>query len=490
MKKLPLIISLLLTAYCNAQYTCGTDEQHAWLLKNDPEYLRQVQNRKPSSHKDLRGGTVPDTIPIVVHVIYLVNNFGTFGEMADSSVSKIIDYLNYTFNSPTADGVNIGLYFKLAQTDPDCRPTNGIIHIDASGDMEYALYGVHAGNMSRGISQADLAAKSYWDNTKYMNIWIVQKFSDPGIGGYAYYPTGFPTVYDGVVLNYNASYNAITHEMGHAFNLIHTFGGANGTTCPLDTDCTKDGDMICDIPPVLQNTDCDPLAINPCTNAAYGGNAVFNYMSYNACRHLFTPMQKDRMLDALYTYRSSLLASNTEWLPPQAPVVSIVSSDEDNIIGKNQLVTFTPTVSGSAAVKYHWLKNKVEVSTNKIYSTDRLAHGDEIVCVVEATDLACHVPVKAYSNKIKISTDQKHFVSIYPNPVYDNVTAWTPSENIKISTIRLFAANGKLLETKTVTPSSTVQYSLAGKSTGIYFLEFVSNKGTDVIKVMKEWVKF
>jgi hypothetical protein len=411
-----------------------------------------------------------------------VNAFGSFGNMPDSSVLKMMNELNQAFNEPTPDGVNVGLYFKLAQTDPNCRPTNGIIHVDASDDKEYASRGVHYGSFAGGISQYQLAAKSFWDNTKYLNIWIVYSFSDPGISGYAFYPTGASTKLDGIVLQGS---NSIVHEMGHAFYLYHTFEGSNGTSCPINNDCMTDGDMICDTPPVLKNTTCNPLDINPCTNAPYGNYAVYNHMSYNGCRNLFTPEQRNRMLNALYTYRSSLLTSNTELAPPKAPVVSIVSDDDDYVIDKDQLVKFTPTVTGSNAIKYHWLKNNVEVSTELIYSSNRLVHGDEIVCMVEATDLVCHVPVTAYSNKIKIFADPQHFVSIYPNPTNNYITAWTPSNNINIKMIRVFATDGKLLETKLITPASNVRYSMLKLPAGLYFLEFSSDKGKEMIQAIK-----
>ncbi|MDB5278038.1 MAG: type sorting protein [Ferruginibacter sp.] len=485
-----LLILVLPEVYCYAQYTCGTDDQHTWLLKHNAAYLGQMQTKRPALRNSYRPATIPDTIPVVVHVIYLVNTFGAFGDISDSSIANMMENLNQSFNQPTPGGTNIGLYFMLAQTDPDCRPTKGIIRVDASGDKEYVLHGVHMGNAAGGISQEALAAKSFWDNTKYLNIWIVYQFSDQNVGGYAFYPTGFHTVFDGVVLSYNAAWHSVVHEVGHAFDLFHTFQGADGTTCSSNTDCSVDGDMICDIPPVLQTNVCDPSAVNPCTAAPYGSNAVYNHMSYNECRHLFTPMQRDRMLNALHAYRTSLLTANTEWPPPVAPVIRIVADDADNVIEKNQLVTFTPTVTGSAAVQYHWLKNNYEVSTSRVYSTTNLLHGDEIVCMIEATDLACHVPVKSVSNTIKISTDRQHFVSIYPNPFYNKITAWTPSESSTISAIRLFAVDGKLLETKIFTPSSIVQYSMVSRPAGIYLLEFTTSKGRELIRAIKGAVKF
>lgn len=490
MKILLLFICFHLLVNCNyAQIICGADEQHAWLLKNNTAYRNLMQKKNPVKHKNFRPDNTPDTIPVVVHVIYATTVFGTIGNIDDSVVFNMMNILNQAFNETMENGVKIGLYFKLAQTDPDCRPTNGIVRVNASGDKEYVSKGVHFGNYTGGIPHESLAAKSYWDNTKYLNIWVVTSFSDLSIAAYGFYPTGYKTLLDGIVLNYYSTH-VIAHEMGHVFNLAHTFNGGNGSTCPVNNDCNTDGDMVCDTPPVLQNMGCDPLAINPCTNASYGNNAAYNYMSYNGCWSLFTEMQKERMLYALYTYRSSLLTSNTELPPPQAPIINIASDDDDNIIDQNQTITFTPTVTSNTTVQYHWLRNGLEVSTNAVYTTNNLVHGDEIVCMIEAPELVCHVPVKSYSNKIKISTNKKHVVNIYPNPLHEKITAWAASENIKISMVRLFASDGKLLDTKTFTPASTIQYSLGPRPAGLYILEFTTNKGKDVIRAMKGSVKY
>jgi hypothetical protein len=395
----------------------------------------------------------------------------------------MMKYINQAYNEPTPDGVNIGLYFQLAKADPDCRPTTGIIHVDAGDDQEYGTHGVHYGNAAGGISQEELAAKSHWDNTRYLNIWVVFGFSNPNILALAFYPSGVRTVFDGVVMRYEAVDGQSTtavHEIGHAFNLLHTFEGSDGASCPLNNDCSMDGDFVCDTPPVPGTTGCNPLNINPCTHLPFG-NLVYNYMSYS-CRHLFTPMQRDRMRSALFSYRNSLLTSNAEWPSPQPPSITIMVDDADNIFDKGQLVTFTSSVTASGPIKYQWLKNGYLRSTGITYSTSDLQHGDEIVCKIQDTSIACYL---AYSNTIKISTDHKHFVDIYPNPATDVVNSWTRSDDIKISGIRLFSANGQLMDEKQVTPSSRVQYSLKNKPAGIYFIEFTTNKGKDVVKAVK-----
>lgn len=479
-----LIFLLPLYIPAIAQVRCGTDEQFTSLMQHNPAYARQMQSRLAVNgpYANARLTSTPDTIPVVVHIIYLINQFGTFGNVSDSAVHNMINLLNQEFNEPDPGDVTIRFYFKLAQTDPNCRPTSGIVRIDASGDKTYVYEGVHAGYMAGGISHSELAAKSDWDNTKYVNIWVVHKFSDPGIGGYAHYPVNFKSEYDGIVIL--PSFRGIAHEMGHIFGLMHTFEGSFQGTCPSNNNCNIEGDHVCDTPPVLQNTSgCDPTAINPCTNQPYG-DVVYNHMSYS-CSNYFTAMQRDRMREMLDLVRNSLLKSNTEWPPPLAPTVTISSDDADNIIDKWQLVTFASVVSGNPTIQYQWLKNNYPRSADPVYRTNDLAHGDEIVCMVEDPSLVCHVPVRAYSNKIKVSTRKGHYIDVYPNPVFDLLTVWAAPDQIEIHRIKLFVADGKLLDDKTVTPANRVQYSLSGRPAGIYLLEITSTKGTEVIRVIK-----
>jgi len=72
------------------------------------------------------------------------------------------------------------------------------------------------------------------------------------LGGYAYYPGASSSV-DGAVIAYNLfNYNnpVTAHELGHGFNLRHTFEGDGGNTvCPANSSCTTQGDLCCDTPP-------------------------------------------------------------------------------------------------------------------------------------------------------------------------------------------------------------------------------------------------
>ncbi len=151
-------------------------------------------------------------------------------------------------------------------------------------------------------------------------------------GGNAYgIPNHFFSVVQSAAFNYE-------HEMGHALGLYHTFETAYGEECPDGSDCSGDGDLICDTPadfPGSQNsvapgvpcvytgtqtTNCD---VFPSTNFQLYYPSTNNIMSYwTRCYTQFTPQQGLRIRvslanetvinNCLAVYDSPLLAGNTD----------------------------------------------------------------------------------------------------------------------------------------------------------------------------------
>ena len=106
--------------------------------------------------------------------------------------------------------------------------------------------------ISETLNGPAVKSLSIWPNSDYINVWIVHAIADPGIAGYSTLPGAAPAV-DGVVLLANQITNSAlsTHEFGHYFGLYHTFQGGTATVCPINTDCTSNGDRVCDTPPHL-----------------------------------------------------------------------------------------------------------------------------------------------------------------------------------------------------------------------------------------------
>lgn len=150
----------------------------------------------------------------------------------------------------------------------------------------------------------------------------------PGVGGYAYYPTEHGTAHDGTFIDYQyiiwGNSPILTHELGHSLNLMHTFQGSTGTSCPVQINgCGADGDCVSDTPPHPQVHPYD-LVLTAANSCAGNNNSTFkhNYMCYtrNEYRNVFTPMQISRMQSAVTFYRSSYLpATNSVFTMTQKP---------------------------------------------------------------------------------------------------------------------------------------------------------------------------
>ncbi len=126
-------------------------------------------------------------------------------------------------------------------------------------------------------------------------------------GGINTYNEGGIVIGKGICL----SANAITHQMGHYFNLLHTFEG-NGTELVDGSNCTTQGDLICDTPAdpfnpkdsltVWVDKDCIFIdADHLDANGAYYQPDVGNFMSYYNCKCGFTHGQYLRMAEAIKT---------------------------------------------------------------------------------------------------------------------------------------------------------------------------------------------
>lgn len=322
MRNFIVLFYLLLAFISNNTFAqnCGTDELHNTLMSEDADYkktFKQLQNsvyqyqnkQQPNQKRQLF------TVPLVVHVLHLGEPLGTGSNISDQDIYDAIQGLNDRFANVIGNGLDIELEFCLATRDPNGCPTSGINRVDASFIQEYVDYGIgnYCDSAAPAATMKDL---SKWPVSDYYNIWVVHRIPRDNCtqvwGGYAFYPNGGP--YDGAVMrsasmNYNST--TLSHELGHGFNLFHTFNGDGGNqSCPDNTDCLMDGDRVCDTPPHKQ-TDCG--ASNPCTANGIWDNSVENYMSYcspSQSQGRFTQGQKDRIVATFQSFpRNNLLNS-------------------------------------------------------------------------------------------------------------------------------------------------------------------------------------
>ena len=239
-------------------------------------------------------------IPVVVHVIH----DGGVSNISDAQIQTQIDILNEDFRKKIATngygtGVDTEIEFCLAKKNPQGKCTNGIVRVNSplSNHQTY--------------QRSQLKQLSYWDNKRYLNMYVVKNINNgSGILGYSSFPGG-PNDEDGIVIRHDY-YGKIgtasaslgrttTHEIGHWFGLYHTFNNGCGT----DT-CTG-GDLVCDTPPVANPNFGCPGAVNSCTIDSKPDQTL-NYLDYtnDNCKNIFTAGQKTRMIATLTAIRDTI----------------------------------------------------------------------------------------------------------------------------------------------------------------------------------------
>jgi hypothetical protein len=129
----------------------------------------------------------------------------------------------------------------------------------------------------------------------------------------------------GIIIQNISPATTLPHEMGHYFDLLHTyeayFGYENIARSGACMNCTYKGDLLCSTnaddydsnvgsnitsncqynPPVIKPDGCGQINYNPLTN-----NMMITQQKDN-CRTTFTQQQEDRMNETLILFRSDLL---------------------------------------------------------------------------------------------------------------------------------------------------------------------------------------
>lgn len=287
-------------------------------------------------------------IPVVVHVIH----DGGVSNISDAQIQSQIDVLNEDFRkiagtNGDGSGVDTDIEFCLAKKDPLGKCTNGIVRINTpfSNHQTY--------------QRALLKELSYWDNTRYLNMYVVKNINGgSGILGYSSFPGGPPNE-DGIVVRQDyfgkigtagsSLGRTTTHEIGHWFGLYHTFNGG----CGIDT--CLDGDYVCDTPPAASpNFGCP--TINSCSNDVPNvADQVPNYLDYSNdnCKDMFTEGQKQRMQATLVTFRNDIWQT---WNIDSTGCDSAYVSSSCNVIA--DFVTLEPNICvGNSIVFYNRSQN-------------------------------------------------------------------------------------------------------------------------------------
>jgi PKD repeat protein len=365
MKRIISIIAsfaIFLTITATAQEThfnCGNVKLYNELSKH-PEFLQSEQDLEEFTAWFSENGNTSRAntyiIPVVFHIIH---NFGV-ENITDAQVYDALRVINEDFQKRNADTATIiplfkpiaadcSIEFRLARKDPNGNCTNGIDRVQSP--LTYV-----------GDDNAKL---NPWPRNKYLNIWVVNSMED-GVAGYAYAPSGFTNAnVDGIIIlhNYigaigtgNASRShALSHEIGHWFNLRHTWGNTNnpGVSCG--------DDQVNDTPETKGWTSCN---LNGAVCSAGVIENVQNFMEYSYCYAMFTNGQKTRMHAAL---NSSTASRNNLWTAANLTATGtdnldysdcspkpVLNSGLPQFVCEGGTVNFSVLTTNAAATSWNW----------------------------------------------------------------------------------------------------------------------------------------
>ncbi|SHF39162.1 zinc-dependent metalloprotease [Chryseobacterium sp. OV279] len=379
MKKISIISGLLLfiNIFFQAQeHYCGFDEELKRMDNRFPNLktkreavetkLRSIDKQSyfnklgaTTSWNGLYNGQVYE-IPVVVHVIESQAPANANLSLTDQDVINWIDRANKMYattygngfypEGSGADGGNV-IPFKLvlAKRSPACQPTSGIMRYNGSTISLYDTKGVKnvisSTNPGVGADASNIKTLApHWPETSYFNIYVIIGFNgeqqrSDGLMGYARFPETYDYFYESfmkVATLKNQHDTTLTHELGHAFGLYHTFQGGDykitsgntGYCPPAGTgNCSLDNDLVCDTEvsgsAFFQHPAPANSQLNPCTGQNYQG-VQYNIMNYSNTNRKFSEGQRDRAVLLMMEYRKNLLNS-TAGKDPSVVIPSPVS---------------------------------------------------------------------------------------------------------------------------------------------------------------------
>lgn len=260
---------------------------------------------------------------MVFHIVYQNQE----QNISDRKVLSQLDVINRDFNLRNADTIlipsiynslksKINVQFVLARTDPQGKASPGIVRVLTSKPS--FTFDDRVKLNIEGGSDA-------WPADKYLNVWVCNMQSP--VLGYSSFPGENP-LFDGVVIDYQAfgkvddrfaTFNlgrTLTHELGHYFNLYHIWGDEPGCTA---------SDSILDTP--VQNNFSTGCPEHPRISCGNNGDLYVNYMDYtdDRCMAMFTEGQRQRMIQTLSTFRSTLGTHGLDQLPVIPGLAAVIS---------------------------------------------------------------------------------------------------------------------------------------------------------------------
>jgi hypothetical protein len=325
--KLLLLLLVVFQMSFGQQRSCGM-QAHMDQMMFNPVLKKQHEERQAkfeveyqkllnqqSSRNSLLSPNVIITIPVAVHFPSISNATPEATKVLYRNFAQTqIDIITNDYNATNADisnwtaasafypGVNVGdldLNFVIATQNHPAGTglTNGTLAVTfgtdflggADNDTTWAGYmNFVVRDLGAGLlGYSPLGGSPAGGATVVMNTWCYG--AGTGVPGTAYVPA--------------APFNlgrTVTHELGHFFNLDHTFAS---TSCnPANANCATEGDKVCDTPRLTTETYNCPAngSVNACGTLK---SLTMNYMDYvdDACMYMFTAGQATRALAYINT---------------------------------------------------------------------------------------------------------------------------------------------------------------------------------------------
>ena len=153
--------------------------------------------------------------------------------------------------------------------------------------------------------------KTLYYKAGVINVFLVGSIENSTYPGYIEGHTFFPGGDDIIVIRKDEfTAGNLSHQMGHFLGLYHTYETAFGIELIDGTNCTINGDLICDTPadvPTLVDGNCIPLISIVDTAGNKYHHPVENIMSsFKNCRCHFTIGQLNKMVNTLHHNRNYL----------------------------------------------------------------------------------------------------------------------------------------------------------------------------------------
>lgn len=333
--KLLLFAFLVFQVGFSQHRTCGMKEKMEQIM-NDPAKRAAYLNLQSRFETELerltttssRNPNVVIRIPVAVHYPS-ISSTSTLRPCLRALAQTQVNILNADYNGTNSD---ISNYAADAEFFPGTNTGSLQVEFVIATQNHPAGTGLVNGDLAVTFG-TDFLNGADEDTTwsGYMNL-VVRNEGNQILG---YSPLGgSPTAGETVVINrfcfgsgngctnyvpedpYNLG-RTLTHELGHFFNLDHTFAGCDGANCATS------GDRVCDTPATdTESYDC-PAAGETFSNCTGEPALTMNYMDYvnDACMYMFTAGQAARM-QAYYNtiasqFRSNVLLANEDFLQNQ-----------------------------------------------------------------------------------------------------------------------------------------------------------------------------